>query len=151
MSLGREVGTDFAEYETLSGKLRAWALARNLFVTQGEGHMKDDHCEFLETYGAERIRRAGGKVYVFHDWMELTGYDSRTRVRLTAWSAAHRNDYQEVHLAVRSRIVAMGVQVANIALGGFMRAHSGTAALEVELARVMRLVGAGAPVARSPR
>ena len=52
--------------------------------------MTDDHCAFLELYGDERIRRHSGKLYVFHDWMELTGYDSKTRLRLTAWSVAHR-------------------------------------------------------------
>lgn len=149
MVLRRELGTDFAEHATASGKLRAWVLARNVFVTQGEGHMQDDHCAFIEAYGEERIRAAGAKLYVFHEWMELTGYDSRTRIRLTLWSAAHRHDYEEVHLAVRSRIIAMGVQVANVALGGFMRAHPGIASLEVELARVMSLVESAETAPRS--
>ena len=143
MVLLRELGTDFAECTTPRGALRAWVLAPNVFVTQGEGHMTDEHCKFIEAYGEERIRRYSGKLFVFHDWRELTGYDSMTRVRLTAWSVAHRQSYQEVHLAVRSRIIAMGVQVANVAVGGIMRAHSGVATLEVELARALR-------IARSP-
>lgn len=151
MVLQRDAGTDFAEHANASGKLRAWVLARNVFVTQGEGHMRDDHCEFIETYGEERIRKAGGKLYVFHDWLDMTGYDSRTRVRLTMWSVAHRTAYQEVHLAVRSRIVAMGVQVANVPLGGFMRAHTGLASLEVELVRVMSVVGAATKAPRDVR
>jgi hypothetical protein len=145
MVLLRELGTDFAECSTASGALRGWVLAPNVFVTQGEGHMTDEHRLFIEAYGEERIRRYSGKLYVFHDWRELTGYDSMTRVRLTAWSVAHRHAYQEVHLAVRSRIIAMGVQVANVALGGVMRAHSGIVTLEVELARAIRI--AGGPVA----
>jgi hypothetical protein len=151
MVLRRAHGTDFAECNTEAGTIRVWVLAKNVYVTQGEGHMKDGHCEFLESYGEKRIRLAGGKLFVFHDWIELTGYDSKTRVRLTMWSASRRHHYEEVHLAVRSRIVAMGVQVANIALGGFMRAHSGTASLEVELARVLHLVGASQPSAASRR
>ena len=150
MVLRRDEGTDFAEHATASGAIRVWTLARNVYATQGEGHMQDDHCAFLEKHGEERIRRAGGKLYVFHDWMQMTGYDSKTRIRLTTWSAAHRAAYQEVHLAVRSRIVAMGVQVANIALGGFMRAHTGVASLEVELARVLRQVGADTRSLRPP-
>jgi hypothetical protein len=145
MVLLRERGTHFEERATQTGALRAWVLTPNVFVTQGEGHMTDDHCSFIVQYGEERIKRYSGKLYVFHDWLEMTGYDSRTRIRLTAWSVAHRHLYEEVHLAVRSRIIAMGVQVANVAVGGIMRAHTGIATLEVELARAMRL--ASGPVA----
>jgi hypothetical protein len=145
MVLRREDGTDFRECNTASGKIRVWTLAKNLYVTQGEGHMQDDHAAFLEVYGGERLKQAGGKIYIFHDWMEMTGYDSQTRYRLTKWSAEYRASYEEVHLAVRSRIVAMGVQVANIALGGFMRVHTGIAGLELELARVLRVIGVDRP------
>lgn len=151
MVLRREQGTDFAEQVTSSGVVRAWVLTRNVYVTQAAGHMDDDHCAFLETFGEGQIRRAGGsKHYIFHDWMELTGYESRTRLRLTTWSAARRHTFEEVHLAIKSRIVAMGVQVANIALGGFMRAHTGVSSLEVELARVMRLVSTPERASRAP-
>jgi hypothetical protein len=144
------MGTHFAERSTASGALRAWVLAPNVFASQGQGHMTDDHCAFIEDYAEARIRDYSGKLYVFHDWMDLTGYDTKTRIRLTAWSVAHRHAYEEVHLAVRSRIIAMGVQVANVALGGFMRSYTGIAALEVELARVLRIVGAPIPSRRPP-
>jgi hypothetical protein len=145
MALRREDGTDFRECNTSTGKIRVWTLAKNLYVTQGEGHMQDEHAAFLEGYGADRLQRAGGKVYIFHDWMELTGYDSKTRYRLTTWSAEHRATFEEVHLAVRSPLVAMGVQVANIALGGFMRVHTGVATLELELARVLSVIRVDRP------
>ena len=147
MFLRREQGTEFAECATRTGTLRAWVLARDVYATQGEGHMQDEHFEFIKAYGEERIRRAGGKVYVFHDWTEMTGYDSSSRVKLTSWSIAHRDCFQEAHLAVRSRVIVLGVQVANIAVGGFMRAHSGTASLEIELDRVLRR---GSSLAPSP-
>ena len=150
MVLLRESGTEFAERATETGTLRAWMLAPNLYVTQGEGHMTDIHCEFIEAYGEACLRRHPGKYYVFHDWRELTGYDTRTRIRLTAWAVAHRHAYEEVHLAVRSRIIAMGVQVANVALGGFMRTHAGIATLEVELARALAVVGVPVPSRRPP-
>ena len=137
MVLRREVGTEFAECSTATGTLRAWVLARDVYATQGEGHMTDEHYEFVRAYGEERIRSAGGKLYCFHDWLEMTGYDSSSRVKLTTWSIAHRHAFQEVHLAVRSRVVVLGVQVANIAIGGLIRTHSGIASVEIELARVM--------------
>ncbi len=138
MVLRREEGTDFAECVTPAGALRAWVLAPDVYATQGSGHMRDDHFEFIRAYGEERIKRCGGKLYVFHDWMEMSGFDSSSRVKLTTWSVAHRSFFQEAHLAVRSRIIVLGVQVANLAVGGFMRAHSGTASLEIELDRVLQ-------------
>lgn len=140
MALGREQGIHFAEHRGISGCICAWTLEKNVFVTQGEGHMKDDHCEFLEIYSATRLSEAAGLVYVFHEWTGLSSYDSPTRMRLTKWSVQHRDAFAEVHLAVRSPIIRMGVQVANVALGGIMKAHAGVATLELELARVLHAV-----------
>ncbi len=151
MVLLRERGMKFEECVTSTGVLRAWTLAPNVFVTQGEGHMTDEHCAFIEAYGDARIAGSAGKQNVFHDWMELSGYDTKTRIRLTRWSVAHRHAFEEVHLAVRSRIIAMGVQVANVAVGGMMHAHTGIATLEVELARVLRVVGTASASLRPPR
>jgi hypothetical protein len=138
VSLFEERGTERQEHRTARGTTRVWVLAPTVYVTVASGHMQEEHAEFLEAYGAERIRRSPGKLHVFHDWLEMTGYDSRCRQRLTSWSVARRDAYQEVHLALRSKLVAMGVQVANLALGGLMRVHTSRIGLEVELGRLLR-------------
>ena len=151
MALLEELGTDVQEYATSRGVARFWTLAPNVYVTSVSGHMEEAHAEAFERYGAERLRQSPGKLCVFHDWIGMTGYDSVCRQRMTAWSVPRLSHYAEVHLAVRSKIVAMGVQVANIALRGIMRAHQDRLPLEVELKRVMRTVALAPPLANAAR
>jgi hypothetical protein len=115
-----------------------WTLAPTVYVTQVEGHMDESHAALFESYGAARIAGSSKPLCVFHDWLEMTGYDSLCRKRMTEWSVARLSSYGEVHIAVRSKLVAMGIQVANIALRGLMRAYGDRVALEVELRRVLR-------------
>jgi hypothetical protein len=138
MALLEEQGTDLREARTDRGSARLWVLAPTVYVTSVTGHMEDVHADLFESYGLERIRKAPGKLVVFHDWFDMTGYESRCRTRLTSWSVKRIEHYEEVHLGVRSKLVAMGVQVANIALRGLITAHSDRAKLEVELRRALR-------------
>jgi hypothetical protein len=56
-------------------------------------------------------------LYAFVDWAEMTGYDSAVRAMFTQWVATNRSK-MTVHILVGSKIVSMGVSVANLALGG---------------------------------
>lgn len=138
MALFRQQGEDFQEHASTRGTTRMWTLAPTVYVTQVEGHMDLSHAEFFERYGAARIAASPRPLCVFHDWLEMTGYDAPCRKRMTEWSVARLSSYREVHIGVRSKLVAMGIQVANIALRGLMHAHGNRAALEVELRRVLR-------------
>lgn len=139
MSLFEELGTDVCEHVTPKGKAMLWTLAPTVYVTRVSGYMEESHADLFERYGLRRIQEARGqKIRVFHDWYDMAGYDSRCRQRLTAWSLKHLDVYAEVHLCLRSKIVAMGVQVANIALKGLIRVHSDRTRLEVELRRTLR-------------
>jgi len=91
------------------------------------------------SYSEERIRLASGKLTVFHDWLDMTGYDSSCRKRITDWTVRHLSSYAEVHVALRSKLVAMGVQVANIALGGLVKTHKSRASLEAAVRAVVAL------------
>ena len=145
MALLEESGTDRREVRTERGAGRAFVLSPLVYVTVVSGHMEPPVAELLVSYGNERMRRAAGKkLYVFHDWLDMTGYESSCRQRLTTWSGENRAAVAEVHLAQRSKIVAMGVQVANLALGGMIRTHSDRASLEADIRRVLRDTGAAA-------
>jgi hypothetical protein len=63
-------------------------------------------------------------LHFFVDAEMLTGYDSEVRVALTEWVRTNRPALRSVHALVRSKIVAMGTSVANLALGNFLIAHS---------------------------
>lgn len=129
---------DLKEQRTARGTARLWAISPTVYVTSVSGHLEEAHADLFEAYGAERIRQAEGRsLFVFHDWLEMTGYESECRKRLTSWSVARRKSYAEVHLATKSKLVVMGVGVANIALGGLIRTHPTRDLLERELGRVV--------------
>ena len=87
-----------------------------------EGVLDDVLAEAITTEGS-RISRDGGAV-ALHDWSGLQRYSSTARAKLTDWMLANRHGFATVHILVSSNIVAMGVNVANLALGGFL--HAGT-------------------------
>ena len=133
-----EKGYDVREARTARGAERVWALGPNIYVTRVTGHMEDTHADLFEVYGADRIALAKGPLLVFHDWVEMTGYESRCRTRLTEWSLARLDRFGAVHLAVRSKIVRMGIQVANIPLRGLIRPYPARQPLELALREAFR-------------
>lgn len=126
---------------TARGEVRGIALTPNLTWIVMKGRMEEGASDFLVRYMDERIRHSVGGAYFFHDWLDMTGYESVCRQRLTEWTAENRSSITELHLAVQSKIVAMGVQVANLALGGFLRTHTDRASLDREIERIRRATG----------
>ena len=81
----------------------------------------------------------GGKqpVQVFFEMSGMENYDSALRTRLTTHFIAHRAQLESLHVFTRSRLVAMGVAVANLALGGIITSHASLAAFQVALDRAI--------------
>jgi hypothetical protein len=75
------------------------------------------------------------RIVVFDDWEEATGYESEVRIRLTAWTQRHLDRIPETHILVRSRLLAMGISVANLAVGNKLLAYTSREAFEAMLAR----------------
>ena len=70
---------------------------------------------------AYRTLRAKGPTYLFADVEEMTNYDSRLRTELTAGFLPDRARFAAFHVLLRSKLVAMGVSVANLTLGGIAK------------------------------
>ena len=86
---------------------------------------------------AEPLYGLGGMVHGFHNWFSMDNYDSVCRVELTSWVRRHRTE-TGLHIGVRSRMVAMGVAVANLALGSLIHVHNEPAAMEEALSAVLQ-------------
>src|SRR5258706_1302868 len=99
MALYEELGTDRAQLETPSGRVRLWLLTPTVYVSRVTDHMQDEHAELFVDYAEKRLLRIAAKISVFHDWIGMTGYESSCRQRLTSWSLAHLDRYDEVHIA----------------------------------------------------
>lgn len=70
--------------------------------------------------------------HLFCDWVEMDGYDSEIRNMYTQWVATNRTRLK-VHILVGSKIVSMGVSVANLALGGSLIGYTNRTAFEAAL------------------
>lgn len=86
------------------------------------GHLEDTLTTAIIAEG-ERLSATGHGI-AFHDWSGLKTYSSEARRRNTDWALAHRHNFALLSILVSSNIVAMGVNVANLALGGFIRAST---------------------------
>jgi len=109
-------------------KTDAWELwmsspAHGVFWTRAGGHVDLD-CALHIMRAFDRIASLTlGDLDVLHDWEAVTGYESIVRQELVRWSLEQQKP-GEVHVLVKSRIVAMGVSVANVALGGKLKVYS---------------------------
>lgn len=137
MNRFRSRAFDVREVSTDRGRARLWSIDANIYVTEVSGHMTPDHARLFIQYADMKIAQSPSGWSVFHDWLDMTGYDSICRKELTSWSVSHLDAYTDVHVALRSKLVGMGVQVANIALRGIMHVHHSRASLEAALGRAI--------------
>ncbi len=72
----------------------------------------------------EEMVRAGVKVTAVANFWDMTSYDSPFRQALQEWGSKHRKDMEALVVASTSKLVSMGVSVANLAMGVPMRAHT---------------------------
>ena len=115
-------------WTTSRGEMRVWSPAQGLVVMRFTGHLEKDLVpRFVPEYA--RLWPAGVRG-VFADLDDMIGYDSGFRVGMTEWAKGVLNGGAVLHVSVRSKIVQMGVAVANLALGGRVRVHANRAALE---------------------
>lgn len=78
------------------------------------------------------------EVRLFYDFWRMPTYDSELRTDWTSWLVRHRARVVEIHVVARSKLVAMGVSVANLALGGIIKTYP---AKEGPFAKAMREAG----------
>jgi len=140
---------------TEAGNAEVWETRRgNLLITQPalgvmlftyRGHMSADVVPFVER-SVGRLLAAGVRPDLFVDVEAMTGYDSAYRKAITAWGLRTQRQCGEVHFFVRSRLVAMGIAVSNLAAAGRLRATTHREQFETALGRaVARHSAAPAP------
>jgi hypothetical protein len=105
-------------WEAPRGRLGVWVPCSNMLVLAIDRH---GHAEFAShILAAYRTLDATLPLYVFAELGQMTSYDTGIRTELTAGFLPDRERFAAFHVLLRSKIVAMGVTVANLALGGFV-------------------------------
>lgn len=108
-------------HEASRGRLALWTLDQGILVFQIVGHGDKSFVAPIVA-GFDRSLRHG-LSQMFVDVELMTSYDTELRTEVTAAMARERKRIGCLHILVRSKIVAMGVSVANLALGGLMTIH----------------------------
>jgi hypothetical protein len=123
---------------TEQGTLRTWSEARGVFVIQFSGHLTSPLAHHLMTDTNMKIAQHA-PIYIFNDWSGMKSYDSDARTDLTTWAARIKPRLLGVHLLVSSKLVSMGISVANLALGGFLQAHAERTSWDAALRHALKL------------
>jgi hypothetical protein len=100
-------------FHTPDCTVHLWRPARGVFASRVKGIMKPDAELALEMM-MRRVAAEDQRFVAFHDWATMTDYETESRVRLTRAVLDIRKSVEEAHLLVSSRIVALGVQAANL-------------------------------------
>lgn len=127
---------DAVRVDTGRGAILYWELAPRVYMTEVRGFMTQPMSQLIMKQ-AEPLYAIGGKVHGIHNWFGMENYDSVCRVELTSWVLSHRAQ-TGLHIGLRSRMVAMGVAVANLALGSLIQVHNEPRALEEALSSLLR-------------
>lgn len=118
-------------WRTARGRVGIWTPGPTLMVMSLVGHGEG---RFAAPSVAALARLSKhDRLSLFVDAEAMDSYDSPIRTELTAAVFPDRARYDAVHVLVRSKMVAMGVTVANLALGGIVHSHTERATFKAAL------------------
>jgi hypothetical protein len=131
-ALRRRLGAPAVILGGARGELRVWGpSARRVLVTEGWGHAAAELAgPFLAELDAAVAR---GAVQIWNDWASIRSYDTLVRTSITGWTRDHPAVGGGVHVLVDSKVVAMGVGLANMALGHSLHVTVDRAGFERDL------------------
>lgn len=122
-----------------NGVLEVFLPKVDVCVTRAHGHFSAAMAQAWIAALDPHFRR--GVVFAtFHDWDEMTAYDSSARRLLTGWLLANTRNVRSADFLVSSRLVAMGLSAANVATtiaGLGMVAHTARAEFEQAITRAL--------------
>ncbi|MGC4092859.1 MAG: hypothetical protein QM756_34240 [Polyangiaceae bacterium] len=118
---------------TSRGEMSLWSPSQDLLVCRvrkhGEGKFSPP---IIRAFNA----LTGARIHIFFDFEVMPTYDSELRVELTKHFAEQRARIHQLDVLIGSRLVAMGVEVARLALN-FIRPHTKRATFQAELDRAI--------------
>jgi hypothetical protein len=125
-------GVDGERWTTGRGRLEIEEPAPGVVLTRFAGHAELAHAEAIVRRFDEALARTP-TLRVFDDWEAGEGYESEVRVRLTEFTRTRGARIASTHVLIRSKLFAMGLSVANLALGGRLHVTASRADFEAAL------------------
>lgn len=117
------------------GEFAYWQLSPSVIATEVRGFMTHDMARAI-IESASPLFESQARVHGFHNWLHMVNYESACRVDLTAWVLKNRTK-AFMHIGFTSRMVAMGVAVANMALGNILSVYADEKALTEALRKTL--------------
>ena len=111
------------EHRLTSGGIDLRTPATDLIMIRAWGHLDLEMADRALSLIEPRMSITARPFLLFNDWTDLESYDTQARIRLTLWVTDIRDRFEAIHILTRSRLVSMGVAVANLALDGFLIAY----------------------------
>lgn len=138
--LGEPSAVRLQELRDGRGSIRLWQHpSLRVYSTRVAGHLSMGLAQRIIDYVDPLFEK--GKVVGFHDWFQMTGYDTASRNQLTAWSL-RRSALAQINIGTRAKLVSMGVTVAALALGEHvLRRFGSEVALEAAYQEALRVGG----------
>lgn len=110
-------------YVSPVGRLTIEALGPRILQTHLVGHLDVQLARHLLATLEEWVALGGSKLMAFHDWEELVDYDAEARTVLTPWSRANRAKFDGIHMLIRGRAIAWGINIFNSLTGNNLKIH----------------------------
>jgi hypothetical protein len=136
MLASRRLESGVNEWSTERGTLRTWSPAPTVYATQFTGHLDVRFVPHMVGL-YDRSIVANERPRGFHDWQKMASYDTEARVKLTQWVLRMRDYVRSIDILVASRLVSMGVTVANVVLGGMIHVTRDRLEFEERLAEAV--------------
>jgi hypothetical protein len=120
--------------EEARGVLSAWVFAEEAVVLQQvKGHVSTTLVEQSVQLCDRAVSEARAPLLLMDDLANVTSYDSAARVRSIEWSKLNQDKLASVHVLFHSKLIAMAVSVANLALRDPMHSYSAREPFEQQI------------------
>lgn len=130
---------DPALVKTESGTLELANPACGALAVRMTGRMELEHAQAICRYGEITVKQACPLPSAFLDLYEMHGYATECRLLLTEWTRAQSPG--PVHVLLGTRVVALGVAMASMALTLFglaVRTYTSANGFETRLSDYIR-------------
>jgi hypothetical protein len=104
-------------------------VGAEVLVLTLRGDIGDDWANAIVGAMSDELR-SGAQTNFFADIEHLESYGPLLRQRATDTLLRHRRWVASIHALVRSRVVSMGVSIANVALGGMIVTYASRRSFE---------------------
>jgi len=134
-SLGALLSSPPTVYPGTKGTVQLWEPTQRVIVTRVVGVLTLEGAQAIEMATRRVVAKAGGHI-AFHDWDEMTDYDSEARSRLTNVALELTKRIEAMHMLTRSTVVRLGVKAASLVIPR-LRMHDDRRSFEQELRRAL--------------